>query len=971
MAAQGPAKAIMSVAALLLACIATAFPQSADPGLQVQAVQAEAIQAKPITSVTLVFRVNNLTKAPHVFDPIVELPEGWRSVLEETPFTLEGGEEAVRLVSVIVPVRAGAGNYRVGYSVSASDEPSLGGRAEANVDVLLEARLAVDALDPHHLAVAGDTCRSRFLVMNQSNASLDVNLDIKSSGPNVKSDIKALRLAAGESRTVGITVATDPRLSSKLSQQIQLTVGANVPGKGTVSAAAMTELEVIPRVSGKADYFDKLPAEIGFLAIGAGGAHGYGQFRFQGAGSLDREGNHRLDFFFRGPGRGLSRDIFYQFGFQPEEYRLGYDSRNVNVHVGDGVYSLTRLTENGNYGRGLEAGAAIGNWSIRGYLERMLVFSGTGNEKAFQLGYRPAGKIGFDLSFMARKDPQRPVASRNFSLRSQFANQNVRWNLEYSRDGSGGKGFRPANSALWLEAGGTYKKLDARANIIRSGADYHGYYENLDYDSAEITYASAERWGLRASYLDQKRHSAIEPYFQPFHDRIIQAGAFYQAFRQLSFSLDERVHDRRDLSGEQTFDYRDTTLRLGAFTYVGTFNLQGFVDIGRTDNERTQEAERLTEYTMTANYLAINRISLSAYVRYRDQNETFTGDRIRRWDMNFTIGLTLGRVGMNAFFRTSVLQDLYRSALSRQSFEDPAFLLNNYDMFGANLTFRFRNGHTLGFRVQRAANPVRATGLPGKSTIGLFEYSIPVGFPVARKLTVGMLRGRVFDSDNGRLGVPGMIVRVNDLATVTNKKGEYVFNGLNPGSYVLTLDDRNAGSDRVTAEKMPMNLIVEGGKKIDCPIRLTEGASLSGRVMVYDFEGNALQVIKNGPDVEALTLESTSEPGTGAKSQLIERTPLAGTAVELRGEGDVFEHVTDGEGRFLFEGLRPGHYVLKIYDDDLPEFHVFEQDTFEFDLKPAGKEELAIRVVPVNRPIQIIDLGEVKIKKKKGSSRNS
>ena len=392
------------------------------------------------------------------------------------------------------------------------------------------------------------------------------------------------------------------------------------------------------------------------------------------------------------------------------------------------------------------------------------------------------------------------------------------------------------------------------------------------------------------------------------------------------------------------------------------------MEIGRTDNQRTHESERLTEYTVTANYLAINRISLSAYVRYRDQNESFTGDKIRRLDMNFTVGLNLGRVEMNAFFRTSVLQDLYRSALARQSFEDPAFLLNNYDMFGANLTFHFRNGHSLGFRVQRAANPVRATGLPGKSTIGLFEYSIPVGFPVTRKLTVGMLRGRIFDSDKGQLGVLGMIVRVNDLATVTNKKGEYVFNGLNPGSYVLTLDDRNAGSDRVSVEKMPMRLVVQGGKKIDCSIGLTTGASLGGRVMVYDFEGTALQVIKNGPDAGAPSVGSPAEPGsgTGAKSQLIERTPLAGTTVELRGEGDVFEQVTDGQGRFLFEGLRPGHYVLKVYDDDLPEFHVFEQDTFEFDLKPAGKEEITISVVPVNRPIQIIDQGEVKIKKKKG-----
>lgn len=966
MAAQGAAKAIMRAAALVLACIAPAFPQSADPGLQVQAVQAGTIETKPLNPVTLVFRVANQTGRPHVFSPQVELPEGWKLVLEETAFPLEGGAEAVRLVSVFVPVRAEAGNYRVGYAVGASDEPTLAGRAEAEVEVLLEARLTIEALDAHHLAVAGDKCQSRFLVTNQSNAPLDVKLGMKSNGPHVSQDVKGMRLEAGEARSVDITVSTDRDLGQKLNQQVQLTAEAIVQGKGAVAAAAMTEFEVIPRISGKADYFNKLPAEVGFLAIGASGAQGYGQFRFQGAGSLDREGNHRLDFFFRGPGRGMSRDIFYQFGYQPEEYRLSYDSPKLNAHIGDGVFSLTRLTEIGNYGRGLEAGAAFGRWSFRGYLERMLVLSGTGNEKALQLGYRPLDNVRFDLSCMTRKDPERPAASRIFSLQSRFTQKNLYGNLEYSWDSSSDRGFHPAGTAFWLEAGATFKKLNARANIIRSGADFHGYYENLDYDSADVSYASAEKWGLRASYLDQKRHTAIEPYFQPFHDRTVQAGAFYQAFRHLSFSLDERVHDRRDLSDEQAFDYRDTSLRLGAFSYFGTFNLQGFVDVGRTGNQRTHESERLTEYTLTANYLAINRISLSAYVHYRDQNESFTGDKIRGLDMNFTVGINLGRVAMNAFYRTSVLQDLYRSALSRQSFEDPALLLSNYDMFGANMTFRFKNGHSLGFQVQRAANPVRAVGLPGTSTIGLFEYSIPVGFPVTRKMTVGMLRGRVFDSDKGRLGVPGMIVRVNDFATVTNSRGEYVFHGLNPGSYKVTVDDRNVGSDRVTVEKMPMNLVVEGGKKTDCPIGLTTGASLGGRVMVYDFEGIALQVIKNGPDAGPPSVGSPSEPGSGtqAKSQLIERTPHAGTAVELRGEGDVFEQVTDGQGRFLFEGLRPGRYVLRVYDDNLPEFHVFEKDTFELDLNPAGKEEITIRVVPVSRPIQIIDQGEVKIKKK-------
>jgi hypothetical protein len=939
MGMRRPAGAMVSAAVLFMACFAPALSQSLEPGLQVQSLRADVIETKPLNTITLVFRVVNQTDKPHDVLPRVELPESWKLVLEETGFKLAGGEETVRLVSVAVPGRALVGEYLVRYALSATDDPAFAAKAEAKVKVLLEARLTVETADTRQLALAGDKGLSEFLVTNLSNSPLDVNLDVKSNGPGVSQVTKRMQLGAGESRPVRIAVSTDPNLSQRLNQQVQPTAAAEVPGKGTVAASAMTEFEVIPLVSGKGDYFNRLPAEIGFLGIGAGGAQGYGQFKFAGTGALDSEGNHVLDFFFRGPGRNLGRDMFNQFGLRSEEYRLSYDSPNIHVHAGDGVYALTRLTETGNYGRGLDVGVAFNTWSVRGYVDRILLQDGSGNEKALQLGYKPNDLMTFDLSYMTRKDPERPTASRIVSFQSQFIRKLFHANLEYSWDWSGGTGIRPANSALWLEAGETYKKLNSQVNIIRSGAEYHGYYENLDYNSVEMTYASSEKWGVRASFRGQKTHTAIGPYVQPFDDQTIQAGAYYQAFRHLSLSLDERIHDRQDLSANAAYDYRDTSLRLGAFTFFGTFGLQSSVDIGRTYNKLTHESENLTEYTVSLNCLAIQKISLSAYLHYRDQNQSFTGDKMRGLDVNFSVGLQLGLIDISALYRTAILQNLYQSALSRGDFQDPGFMLNNCDLFGVNVACHFRNGHSLVFRLQNAVNLFQS-GRPGKSLMALVGYSIPVGFPVNRKTTIGMLRGRIYDAERGGQGVPGVIVKANELAAVTDTKGDYVFNGLVPGSYLMTLDDRRAGSDKVPVEKMPLTVVVEGGKKFDRPIGLTTGASIAGRVVIYDFENVA-------------------------KPQLVERAPLCGTIVELRAGEECHQQVTDEKGRFLFDGLRPGKYTIKIFDDNLPEFHVFEKDTFEFDLQPGAKEEVTVKVIPVLRPIQIIDQGEVKIKKRK------
>jgi hypothetical protein len=227
---------------------------------------------------------------------------------------------------------------------------------------------------------------------------------------------------------------------------------------------------------------------------------------------------------------------------------------------------------------------------------------------------------------------------------------------------------------------------------------------------------------------------------------------------------------------------------------------------------------------------------LGAYAHYRDQDESFTGEKERRLELNLNVGFQSGWTHVDAFYRTSVHQDLYRSVLSEKDFEDPVFLLNNYDMIGASLTRRFGNGHQLSVRIQRAANSFVGTG-PANKFIGLVEYSIPLGFPVSRKTTIGMLRGKVFDAENGRKGVEGVIVRANDLVTVTDMSGDYVF-----------------------------------------------------------------------------------------------------------------------------DGLRPGKYKLKVYDNNLPELHAFEKDTFEFELKPGSQEKVEIKVFPIIRAIQIIQQGEVTIK---------
>jgi hypothetical protein len=791
--------------AALLACVLPSVAQTDRTPVSVRPVGPAFSEAKPPSAVTLVFRIANesardfeLTGAPNV-------PDGWKSVLADAPFRLVAGAETVRFVNVFVPVRAGAGDYPVGYRVTALNDPSVLAEGKAGVRVLREARLGLQALDAPPFAIAGDTSTSRFLVSNQGNAALDVSLAVKSNGFEVGWDATPIRLGADETRRIEVTVRSDPGQRKKLVQQVELIAEASVLEGPPLKANALTQQEIIPRVYGINDAWNKLPMEVGFVALAGAEGGSSAQFKIAGSGALDASGKRTLDVLLRGPGRA---DLNL-FGMQREEYRLRYDSPDLGVSVGDHVYTLSRLTNLGEYGRGAEARLSFGPWSVRGYTEKNLFLSAPESDRAVQVGFKPGENFSLEANYYSETRAGRS-ASRIFSFQSRYASRLADVTVEYSWDRTDAAALLPSTTALWLGASGSTGIAAYRFNLIHSGADFGGYYRNLDYRSAELTLTPWTKLQVRTSYLDQRRNTAILPFFSPFYDRTVQAGLQYQARPWLNVSLEQRIHDRQDLSPSARFDYRDSTLRAGATAQFGPLGLQGYLDFGRTHNTLSGESERLAEYTFSANAVVINTFTLGGYAHYRNQKETFTGDHERQLDLNFCAGYQTGRTRLEAFYRTSVHQQLYQTALSEKSFEDPLFLLNNYDMFGLSLSRRFGNGHQVSLRIQRAVDD-SSSGATGGRLVGLLEYSIPLGMPVGRKTTIGRLRGRIYDAESGSKGVGGVIVRANDLATVTDAKGEYIFNGLEPGRYLLTVEPPAETRSKITLERTPLEVAVAGG----------------------------------------------------------------------------------------------------------------------------------------------------------------
>jgi len=241
----------------------------------------------------------------------------------------------------------------------------------------------------------------------------------------------------------------------------------------------------------------------------------------------------------------------------------------------------------------------------------------------------------------------------------------------------------------------------------------------------------------------------------------------------------------------------------------------------------------------------------------------------------------------------------------------------------------------------------------------MLTYTMPFDIPVSRKTSIGVLRGRLYDMEHPqRQGIPDAIISVNGATAVTDKKGNFKFPSLTPGTHHIRVDQEAIGFNRVTIQKTPLEITINGGAETEIKLGVVRSAILKGRVVVFsskaEEDDNEGEESNNRGD--KIVIEASGKTGGG---RLIEDYGLANIFVELKSESEIHRRVTDRNGDFIFEDVRPGDWTLTVYESNLPAYHYLEQNTFKFNLKPGSEEEVLVKILPQMRSINIIDTGEI------------
>ncbi len=892
----------------------------------------ELFETEPRAIVTTAFRVTNTTGQKREFIPEVKLPDGWVLITKDFPFELKPNETDTRLVSFFVSQTALAGRYEISYIIKDRKYPSIRDFYTAYVIVLPVSKLQAKLLESPKFVIAGEEYQSSFVVINQSNIEYAVNIKIKSREDITYTvDAEKVTLAPGQSKIVVVSVKTDAKIIKKLKHQLQLTAEAVEDDEAKAKANSISLVEILPRISGVEDNFHRIPTEVTLRYVSQeNGDHKSGfQTEVSGEGTLDEQGKKHVKFRFRGPDV-QDKSIFgerdeYFFEFRTEDYEL---------YFGDRTYSLSWLTENYLYGRGLEGKLNINDdFTLGAYHMKTRWLQPRTRETAAYMDYLVNDKFKIGLNYLRKlKDGK---VSNITSLEGQLQPfENTQLEFEYALGSGGDK----KDNAYLTRLYGRRDGFNYYLKLTYAGPSYPGYYSDLDYISGGLTLPIDKRLRLNASFRKEKNNLDLDPtlYSAP-REKYYQVGLDYKLETDTTFSFDWLSRHRKDRLDSPKFNYEEDTFRFGLDQSFGKLTLHGSAELGKTSNKlnsRTGDSER---YIASVYFRPTKNQLYSGYLHY-DKDSDFTGENKR----STTIGLNARYKIAN---RTS-----FNLALQTNDYESSAH--GDRDNLEARLTHTFANDNELSV----LARHIRYKDSDIEDETHLFvQYIIPLGLPVCRKKSVGSIKGYVYDQESQNPIANGLL-RLSGSTAVTDTAGNFTFLSLKPGIHYLNVDTATIGMDRIPSRKTPIELIVQGGKKTYVQIPVTRAAWLSGRIMVYRYENNrnkdALSENYLAPDKPYYIVGDSG--GDIGNARLIEANGLPNTIVELKDSSEIRRILTDRQGRFEFKELRPGKWTLKIYCDNLPEYHYFEKDTFEVELKPGQGTEISAKLLPKKRRIRII-----------------
>lgn len=826
--------------------------------------------------------------------------EGWKLLTDYTSLVLPADKATRKIIGIFVPYNQSAGKVPVVLEVV--DKESGKVFASESYEFSVQSRYAVslDIVSAPSQLFAGDTSSVVFLLRNGSNLDVETHFILR-SGSEVESEKILIPKEASYLYRYPI------KILKNLATNEQRSVMANVSiaGKDETYKSVHLQFDVFRVGQEKFDTYNRFNVNVtgvGAVTTAYGKPVYSGMYDVSGSGMLGKaESNRRLDIKFRGPNRNGNP----LFGMN-DEYYAQYASKLLEVTLGDYNYGLSALTESSRSGRGVGLLIKLKKFSLGGYYSTPRYYPLIRQIHSGYVMYKWNDKNEVKAGVLSKLDTLNNLSSLvSLSGKNRFFSWlNSNYELSLGEAGSN------INKAYRVGVSINSKWVGTSVDYTYADADFPGYFKNTQRLYSSLSF-NLNPFSISFNYNTSRTNQALDTLVsKPPITRGAGVITNVRFFKYFSLNLGAMMSSSKEDSPHPLFDYQRYNARLGLNAQFKNFGLALHGDGGKLRNYLVSNGTTMTDF-FTLNltsHLSIKKLFMaSGNISVQAGQKGITGSETIYYGVNLVTGFS----------------EKYSLSLSYNSNFEWMYYTSDRNLLSLSLNAAINEYNKLSLSTNY--NLMKNT-LDNKTFNGQLRYTHTLRIPISKKKDVGALIGKLVNK--GVESVSGVRVSLAGRIAITDKEGNFKFGGIPVGSQSLLIDGASFGLHTIPERAGPYIVEILPAKAINFELSVTKSARIEGLFQVEeDQRANQKGFIQVNERLERLVVEASSDQ-------------------------EVYRVLSDVNGGFKFEDLRPGNWTVKIYPNGLPKGYNLLTPLFNLTLNPEQEEQIVVKVEKKARQIQ-------------------
>lgn len=824
----------------------------------------------------------------------------WRFISDYSSILVEKKSSTNKICGIYIPRSLGAGDYSV--ELEAFDKSNGSSLGIVNIPITVKPRyeLAIEKTNSPRFLFAGDTLSIGFSIQNKSN--LDASVSIKSvNGSNSK--VNYVTIKKDSSLIWKIPVSIAKNITTYLHQTTA--VIATISDKPETEKSMFQSYDVFPKDNVKFDAFNRFPIKISglFVTSNRRGKQEFGtMYDIHGVGSINEAKNQKLEIHLRGPDRSGNP----LFGLN-DEYSLTYTSPKIEMAVGDNNFGLSDLTESSRNGRGVKLQYNHKKLSFGSYYNAPRYFPSIKRIYAFNSSFIFDKNNRISAGFLTKSD----TANNNKSLLSFSGHLTpLSWaktDFEVAVAPQSDQLTKAFSFAFYLNR----SIFSANLNCIYADPEFSGYVKNTIRIFSGFS-LSLKKLSFNLNYDINSSNFELDTIYSnaPF-SKTLGVSSSYRINTNNSLTLGAYSIALKDRAPTPLFDYNKYNGRIALQSKIQKMSLGLQGEFGKIDNFLVIKEGELTNYyngSMSLSYMFNQSISALGYLSYQG-------------------GQQYQVTGYDRFYYGGALLASTKDAFSVSLNYNSNYELKDYSFDRSLLSLQLSSKINARHLISLGANYNLVKNTLDKKEFGVqLRYTYTLNVPTSRNKEYGSLTGQIIN--HGVETVEGIILNLNGKMTITDKDGKFRFPVAKAGTFALITDESSFGINSIPEVRGPYLVTIVPGKVNHFELAFTKSARIVGKLVIQEDEK------------------------AGQKGYFPIKEALEKVIVEASNEVEVFRVMTDENGNFSFEDLRPGTWRVKVYSNGIPQGYQLITDLFNFTLSPGKNESVEVIIKKKIRQIK-------------------